>query len=299
MKAGQLLRPLLPAALKNKVPVAQPAGAWPTRTHARKMLLLDGCVQPAMAPNINAAAARVLDALGVQLVIAPRAGCCGAIRYHLNDQDGGLNDMRRNIDAWWPQIEAGAEAIVMTASGCGVTVKEYGHQLAHDPAYAAKARRVSELTKDLSEMLPAFESELEQRLGGKTRQTSRLAPAVHAAARAADSRQGRGAAARCRRRGATVRGQPSVLRFGRHLFGAAAEDLRIELRDNKLANLQATQPDMIVSANIGCITHLQSGTATPVRHWIEFIDSALAHVGIQVRTRSRRAGWRFRKGRKR
>ena len=121
MKMGQLVRPLLPAALKNKVPQARPAGVWPSRSHARKMLLLDGCVQPAMSPNINAATARVLDALEVQLIIAPKAGCCGAIRHHLNDQDGALDDMRRNIDAWWPSVEAGAEAIVMTASGCGVT----------------------------------------------------------------------------------------------------------------------------------------------------------------------------------
>ena len=120
MKAGQLLRPFLPAALKNKVPKRQAAGVWPRREHARKMLLLDGCVQPTMSPNINAATARVLDALGVQLIVAPRAGCCGAIRHHLNDHDAARDDMRRNIDAWWPYVEAGAEAIVMTASGCGV-----------------------------------------------------------------------------------------------------------------------------------------------------------------------------------
>ncbi|MBC7416464.1 MAG: glycolate oxidase subunit GlcF, partial [Herminiimonas sp.] len=130
MKMGQMVRPLLPAALRSKVPAPQNAGAWPATVHARKMLLLDGCVQPAMAPNINAATARVLDALGVQLVVAPRAGCCGAIRHHLNDHEAAKDDMRRNIDAWWPAIVAGAEAIVMTASGCGAMVKDYAHLLA-------------------------------------------------------------------------------------------------------------------------------------------------------------------------
>src|ERR1035437_1129246 len=167
MKTGQTLRSLLPKALKNKVPAKQNARFWPTTKRARKMLLLDGCVQPSMAPNINAATARVLDAFGVQLIVAAKAGCCGAIRYHLSDQDGGLDDMRRNIDAWWPHVEAGAEAIVMTSSGCGVMVKEYGHLLADDAAYAAKAKRISELTKDLSEIMPEFETALQNKLRGK------------------------------------------------------------------------------------------------------------------------------------
>jgi glycolate oxidase iron-sulfur subunit len=161
MKLGQLARPLLPAALKAKVPAAGGARAsrWPTREHPRKVLMLLGCVQPAMMPNINSATARVLDAAGIQTLVADGAGCCGAIRTHLGDPDGGLADMRGNIDAWWPLVEGftsqgKVEAIVMNASGCGVTVKEYGHALAHDPAYADKARRVSELTKDISELLP-------------------------------------------------------------------------------------------------------------------------------------------------
>lgn len=274
MKAGQLVRPLLPGALKNKVPPARPAGIWPQRTHARKMLLLDGCVQPAMAPNINAATARVFDTLGVQLVMAPRAGCCGAIRYHLNDQAGGLNDMRRNIDAWWPHIEAGAEAIVMTASGCGVTVKEYGHLLAHDPVYAVKAQRISALTKDVSELLPAFEGELAQRLSGRIRRRI----AYHPPCTLQHGQQIRGKVEALLR----LAGVDVQLCQDSHLCCGSAGTYSVlqpkeayELRDNKLAKLQATHADMIVSANIGCITHLQSGTATPVRHWIELIDGAL------------------------
>lgn len=274
MKIGQAVRPLLPQALKNKVPVPRDAGRWPDRSHARKMLLLDGCVQPAMSPNINSATARVLDQLGVELVVAPKAGCCGAIRYHMNDQDGGLDDMRRNIDAWWPYVEAGAEAIVMTASGCGVTVKEYGHLLAHDPAYASRAARISALTKDLSEIMPAFEQALEQKLAGKI--SKRVA--YHPPCTLQHGQQIRGKVESLLR----ACGVDVKLCADSHLccgsagtYSVTQPELSYRLRDNKLKNLQATEPDMIVSANIGCLTHLQSGTDTPVRHWIELIDQAL------------------------
>jgi glycolate oxidase iron-sulfur subunit len=272
MKMGQLVRPLLPGVLKNKVPQARPAGVWPSRSHARKMLLLDGCVQPAMSPNINAATARVLDALEVQLIVAPKAGCCGAIRHHLNDQDGALDDMRRNIDAWWPYVEAGAEAIVMTASGCGVTVKEYGHFLAHDPAYAARAARISELTKDLSEIMPAFE----QQLAAKVKVKKRVA--YHPPCTLQHGQQIRGKVEGVLR----AVGVDVTLCADSHLccgsagtYSVLQPELSYQLRDNKLKNLEATQADEIVSANIGCLTHLQSGTDTPVRHWVELIDGAL------------------------
>lgn len=275
MKAGQAMRGLLPKTLRNKVPATQEAGAWPATQHANKMLLLDGCVQPSMAPNINAATARVLDALGVQLVVAPKAGCCGAIRYHMNDQSGGLDDMRRNIDAWWPYIEAGVEAIVMTASGCGVTVKEYGHLLAHDTTYAAKAKRVSELTKDLSEVLPPFESALQKKLAGKINKRV----TYHPPCTLQHGQQIRGKVEGVLR----AAGVDVQLCADSHLccgsagtYSVLQPELSYRLRDNKLANLQATKPEMIVSANIGCLTHLQSGTETPVRHWIELIDKALA-----------------------
>ena len=275
MKAGQLVRGFLPAALKNKVPKRQAAGVWPRREHARKMLLLDGCVQPTMSPNINAATARVLDALGVQLIVAPRAGCCGAIRHHLNDHDAARNDMRRNIDAWWPHVEAGAEAIVMTASGCGATVKEYGHLLAQDAAYAAKAKRVSELTLDLSEVMPAFEAELLDKLRGKT-VDKRVA--WHPPCTLQHGQKIRGKVENLLR----AIGVDVQLCADSHLCCGSAgtysvlhPELSYALRDQKLANLNATDAEMIVSANIGCITHLQSGTATPVGHWIELVDRAL------------------------
>lgn len=274
MKAGQMLRPVLPAALKNKVPAAQPAGQWPVREQMRKMLLLDGCVQPAMSPNINSATARVLDQLGVQLLIAPKAGCCGAIRHHLNDHDAALDDIRRNIDAWWPYVEAGAEAIVMTASGCGAMVKDYGHLLQHDAQYAERAQHIAGMTRDLSEIMPEFEQQLAAKLAGKIRQRVTYHPPCTL------------------QHGQQIRGKiEGVLRAvgvdvqlcaDSHLccgsagtYSVLQAELSYQLRDNKIKNLEATNPDMIVSANIGCLTHLQSGTDKPVRHWIELIDTAL------------------------
>jgi len=274
MKTGQLFRPLLPQSLQNKVPRRENAGSWPTGSHVRKMLLLDGCVQPAMSPNINAATARVLDALGVQLVVAPKAGCCGAIRHHLNDHDAALNDMRRNIDAWWPLVQAGAEAIVMTASGCGATVKDYGHLLEADPAYAEKAAVISNLTKDLSEIMPAFEAELEGKLNGKI--AKRVA--YHPPCTLQHGQQIRGKVEGVLRAvGVDVQlcGDSHLCCGSAGTYSVMQPELSYQLRDNKLAKLAETKAEMIVSANIGCLTHLQSGTDTPVKHWIELIDSAL------------------------
>ena len=273
-KAGKLVRPFLSKPMQDKLPPARGAGTWPRREHARKMLVLDGCVQPAMAPNINSATARVLDAFGVQLIVAPRAGCCGALRYHLNDQEAGLDDMRRNIDAWWPLVEQ-VEAIVMTASGCGVTVKEYGHMLAHDAAYAAKAQRIAALTRDLSEIMPQFEAELGARLKGKIVKRA----AWHPPCTLQHGQQIRGKVEGVLR----AAGVDVVLCADSHLCCGSAGTysvlqpvLATQLRDRKLANLLATAPEVIVSANIGCLNHLQSGTQTPVSHWIELLDQALA-----------------------
>ncbi|MFC0170851.1 glycolate oxidase subunit GlcF [Pseudoduganella danionis] len=276
MKAGRMLRPLLPDSLAEKMQPVPDAGVWPRQAMPRKMLLLDGCVQPEMAPNINSSAARILAALGVELVVAPRAGCCGAIRYHLADHDGGLNDMRRNIDAWWPLIEAGAEAILMTASGCGATVKEYGHLLRDDPVYAAKAKRVSELTRDVSEVLCAEQEALIALL----KQRPPAGPvAFHPPCTLQHAQKIRGKVEDLLRAvGVDVR-----LCADSHLccgsagtYSVLQPELSHQLRDRKLANLEATGAERIVSANIGCQSHLQSGTSTPVGHWIELIDQMLA-----------------------
>ena len=275
MKLGQAVRGLLPASLKAKVPEPQDAGLWPTREHARKVLLLAGCVQPAMAPNINAATARVLDAAGIQCIVPPAAGCCGAVKFHLNDQDGGKAQMRANIDAWWPHVEAGeVEAIVMNASGCGVTVREYGHALAHDAAYADKARRISALTRDLSELLP----ELVAPLQGRVRAPEGVI-AYHPPCTLQHGQKLRGGVETHLR---TLGFDVQVARNESHLccgsagtYSVLQPELSYRLRDRKLEHLTQLQPRAVASANIGCITHLQSGTALPVRHWVEWLDAAL------------------------
>jgi len=287
-KAGQALRPLFPRTLADKLQPARPPGRWPTRAHARKMLALAGCVHPAMAPNINAAAARVLDVLGVQLLEAPKAGCCGTLRYHMNDQEGGLDDMRRNVDAWWPYVEQGAvEAIVMTASGCGVTVKEYGHLLAHDPAYADKAARIAALTKDLSEILPEFEGEIAAAFASTMADRIQERVAFHPPCTLQHGQQIRGKVEGVLR----AAGVDVVLCAESHLccgsggmYSVLHPELGQQLRDRKLAHLAATGAQEIVSANVGCIGHLQSGTRTPVTHWIEFIDRALTTSASSART---------------
>jgi glycolate oxidase iron-sulfur subunit len=271
---GQTLRPLLPHALKNKIPVSSEAvlRASVPKAHPRKMLLLEGCAQPALAPNINAAATRVLDRLGITLYSVVEAGCCGAVSFHLNDHARGLDAMRRNIDAWLPHLDAGAEAIVMTASGCGVTVKDYAWHLRDDPAYAAPAARISAATRDLSEILADAGEAL-----------SALAPAspVRVAFHPPCTLQ----------HGQQISGVVETLltRAGfaltpvaeSHLCCGSAGTYSIlqpaiaqALQTRKLGHLQAGAPDVIVTANIGCLTHLQSGTTTPVKHWIELLDQA-------------------------
>ena len=292
MALGQLVRPLLPASLQAKVPPKQDAGRWPTRTHDRKVQVLAGGAQPAMAPNINSATARVLDAAGVQTLVAPKAGCCGAVKFHLNDHDGGRAAMRANIDAWWPYVQekghdggGAVEAIVMNASGCGVTVKEYGHILQDDPTYAAKARHISALTKDLSELLPSIVDALQTRQPNLVQSIRDHAPTLalhppctlqhgqklkggieqHLGALGFDIRTATNEAHLC----CGSAGTYSVLNPG----------LAYQLRDRKLGHLGALQREVIVSANIGCITHLQSGTTTKVQHWVEVLDAALASTG--------------------
>lgn len=272
LKAGRLARPLLPHSLQQKIPRkgVTPKQRPPAR-HARRMLILEGCVLPALSPNTNAATARVLDRLGISLVAAPQSGCCGATEYHLNAQDAGLERARRNIDAWWPAIEAGAEAIIQTASGCGAFVKEYGHLLHNDPQYAAKAARVSELTRDLSEVLRA--APLDALNAGRRKRIAFHCPCTlqHA-----------------QKLGGAVEGVLERLGYeltpvpdGHLCCGSAGTysitqpELSTALRDRKLDALESGQPELIVTANIGCQSHLDGAGRTRVRHWIELVEDAL------------------------
>ena len=275
MKLGQAVRGVLPASLQAKVPAPQAAGQWPTRSHTRKVLMLEGCVQPAMMPNINSATARVLDAIGIEAVRLPKTGCCGAVKFHLNDQDGGRAEMRANIDAWWPLASTGGvEAIMVNASGCGVTVKEYGHLLKDDPAYADKAAHISALARDLSEWLP----ELATALQGRVNPPAGML-AFHPPCTLQHGQQLRGGV---EAHLGALGFQVQVARTESHLccgsagtYSVLQPELAYPLRDRKLGHLQALVPEAILSANIGCITHLQSGTATPVKHWVEVLDAAL------------------------
>jgi len=289
MKLGQSVRAILPEALKAKVPVKQAAGRWPTATHDRKVLMLAGCVQPAMMPNVNTATARVLDAVGVQAVIPPSAGCCGAVKFHLNDHDGGKAHMRANIDAWWPFVDPTdgsepVEAIVMNASGCGVMVKDYGHVLADDPVYASKAERISALTKDLSELLPDWVAPLRARLRKNSVVSDASGAALpvlayHPPCTLQHGQQLRGGVEQhLSQLGFSI----AVAQNESHLCCGSAGTYSVlnpglskQLRDRKLGNLSQIGADTIVSANVGCISHLQSGTDVPVKHWIEVLDAAL------------------------
>ena len=276
MQAGQALRGVLPASVRAKVPVPTVAGHWPRRQHARKVLLLEGCVQPSMAPGINAATVRVLDAVGIQAVIAPEAGCCGAVKFHLNDQQGALAQMRANIDAWWPRVGSDAvECIVLNASGCGAMVKEYGHHLQHDAQYAAKAARISALARDLSELLPDIAATLQ----GQLRNVPQGVVALQSPCTLQHGQRLRGGIEQhLRALGFDVRvAQEAHLCCGSAgTYSVLQPQLSQALRTRKLGHLQALGPSVIASANIGCITHLQSGTDTPVRHWVQVLDEALA-----------------------
>lgn len=278
LKLGQSVRGLMPGFMKSRIPAAEAAGNWPQPRHPRSMLVLQGCVQPGLKPNINTASARVLDRIGISLVAADEAGCCGALAHHLNDTEDGLVAARRNIDAWLPHLDAGAEAIVMTASGCGVMVKDYGWLLRLDPAYAEKAARVSAATKDISEVLIAERDAL-SRLSTLYSPLPAKRIAYHPPCTLQHGQKLNGGVEAL----LTQAGFELTAVAEKHLCCGSAGTYSIlqpeianQLKARKLGNLQAGAPEMIVTANVGCLTHLQSGSKLPVRHWVELLDDALA-----------------------
>lgn len=276
---ARFLRPLMPASLRKKVQPPHPAGAWPDYAASpkatRQMLLHEGCVQPSMMPNVDAATARVFAKLGIELVKAPSAECCGAIRQHLSDHHGAEAQMKRNIDAWWPYVENGVDTIVINASGCGVMIKDYAEILAQDLAYAEKAQRISAMAKDVSEILPIYANELETLAQTKRVNGTPERVTYHPPCTLQHGQKIRGAVeALLGRLGITVKlCQDSHLCCGSAgTYSLLQPALSLELRDRKINNLLKTEPQEIVSGNVGCINHLQSGTDVPVRHWIELID---------------------------
>ncbi|MGD8547535.1 MAG: glycolate oxidase subunit GlcF [Thiohalophilus sp.] len=271
VKAGNLFKKFMPASLRNKVPTLQQPIARPSANHSRKMLILEGCVQSVSTPNTNAAAARVLDRLGIELISVERAGCCGAVSHHLSAAEEGLDFMRNNVAAWWPHIEEGAEAIVITASGCGTMVKEYGELLKDDPAYAEQAARISELAKDISEVLRKEDLSL---LGNKSGYNK---VAFHSPCTLQHGQQINGVVESIlQKAGFTLTDVPDA-----HLCCGSAGTYSIlqpklsqQLLDNKLNALQGDEPDVIATANIGCQMQLASQADRPVKHWIELLDQS-------------------------
>jgi glycolate oxidase iron-sulfur subunit len=278
MRVGRVFRPLLPKTLKKKVTPAKPSGTWPARKHRRSVLMLEGCVQPTLAPNANSATARVLDALGISVIRTPQAGCCGALSYHLNYQDEGLHYARRNVDVWSKYLDGsnGAEAIVVNASGCGTMVEEYGHHLRLDRAYAEKAAKVSERFRDLSQVIAAEMEGLKSLLARRPKETRRVA--FHPPCTLQHGLQLKNVV------------EPILVAAGfkltpvrnAHLCCGSAgtysilqPELADRLKKNKLEALHAGKPDVIATANIGCMTHLEEDAAVPVRHWIELLDERL------------------------
>ena len=270
LQPAQWLRPFLPAALRNRIPAHQAAGAWPPNRHKRTMLVLDGCVQAAASPRINAAAARVLDRLCISLIAVKDSGCCGALSYHLNAHDEANEFMRRNIDAWWPHIEQGTEAIVVTASGCGVQVKDYGRLLAHDPRYAEKAARVAGLARDLCEVLQ--QEDLDP-LRQSAADAKRLV--FHSPCSLQHGQRLDGVTEQVLRR---LGYEPGFVPDRQVCCGSAGSysllqpEISQRLLRDKIAALQRNRPDLIATANIGCLLHLQSAASIPVIHWIELLD---------------------------
>ncbi len=289
LAAGRLVRGLLPEPLRNKLPMRQPAGLRPVSKHSRRMLLLEGCVQPDLAPNINAATARVLDRLGITVFSVPKAGCCGALAHHLADESAARLAMQRNIDAWWPHVTQGVEAIVMTASGCGTQVKDYGYQLRHDPLYADRASQISALTRDLSEvLLKELEGTPEERrlsLQSLGLRSASSAPriAFHAPCTLQHGQKLKGVVEQLlTAAGAQLTPVPDA-----HLCCGSAgtysllqPELSHQLQVNKLKALTSGHPELILTANIGCLTHLAAGSSTPVRHWVEWLDTCLTPSGM-------------------
>ena len=276
---GRALRPIMPARLRNKILPLKATGAWPTRRHERKMLLLRGCVQPSMTPNTNFATARVLDAMDIELIVPAAAGCCGALRQHVSDQSGALTDVRRNIDAWWPYIAAGAQAIVMNASGCGAMVRQYGYLLRDDPLYASKAARVSDMTRDLAELLPPLLAPRLAALRASQPQVEGERIAFHPPCSLQHAQGIRGAVEPL----LSALGAQVVPFRDAHLccgsagtYSVLQPELSRQLRDRKLEALMAARPDLILSANVGCIAHLAGGAPGRVQHWVEWLDAQLA-----------------------
>lgn len=276
LSLAKVFKPLLPQALRRKLPASRNAGVWPEPRHARKMLILPGCVQSGFAPSIDSATARVLDALGISLISVAAGGCCGALHQHLDAPEAARQLARRNIDVCWPYVEQGAEAIVSTASGCGAMLKDYGEILQYDPLYAAKAAKFAALIKDVGEILQredlsAFKRPRSLRIAFQSPCTLQHGQKLSGMVEGILQQVGVQL---------TPVNDAHLCCGSAGVYSLLQPRLSGQLLRDKLHSLQQPQPDLIATANIGCLTHLQSASAVPVVHWIELLVAGESEAGV-------------------
>jgi len=264
----QRLKFVLPVHIRSHLPpAAKPVSAWPEVEHRRNILLIEGCVQPELAPEIDVAAAQVLNRLGISVLRVSQAQCCGAMEHHLNAQGAALNRVRANIDRWWPYLEQGAEAVVSTASACALEIKEYGYVLRHDADYADKAAQISKACRDIAEVVAAEDLSVL-----KSERTTSVA--FHAPCTLQHGQQLGGLVENVLQR---VGYQLQPVADAHLCCGSAGcyallqPEMATSLRDHKLTALSATGPDVFATANIGCLNHLASGTDRRITHWITLL----------------------------
>ena len=272
VRIGWAIRFFLPSSLVRTLPNS-PAVSLPFPRHRRRMILLEGCAQSAFAPSINSSLAKILDKIGVSAIVAPAAGCCGALRFHLDLQKEGRNDMRRNVAAWHSLLKSGdAECILMTASGCGASVKEYGAHLAEDSAFAEKAKFVSEKTADAAEFLRREWESLTPHLDLESADKKRVA--AHEPCTLQNAAKLPGIVGELLGRSGfevTPSADSSQCCGSAGAYSLLQPQISKRLRERKLQSLMGGGPQIIATANIGCLLHLRGGTDTPVHHWLELL----------------------------
>jgi len=269
---SRLFKPFLPTSLKQKIPTRPEKVTWPNSIHQRKVLILNSCAQSVTHPEIDAATARILDFFNIEIVRESQSGCCGAVNQHLAAEETAKQQMQKNIDVWWPQLENGMEAIIVNASGCAVQLKEYGHYFKDDNHYKDKAQKIADCTMDISEFLSKLP--LETAISNPSKQTL----AFHSPCTLQHGQQ------------ITNVIEPMLEKCGYQLtsvkdshlccgsagtYSILQADLSKQLLTNKLTHLTANGPDIIATANIGCLMHLQTASPTPVVHWVNLIDKAI------------------------
>ncbi len=275
LRAGQAVRGLLPAGVRARIPIRPShSRALPAGGHARRVVLLEGCVQSGLAPGINSAAARVLDQVGIAVERVRDEQCCGALGHHLGATDRALGQARANVDACSAALDAGAETIVSSASACGLMVKDYGRLLAGDSAYATRAERVSRATRDLAEIVEPDDLRRAGCQAGCGPRVAWQSPCtLQHGQRVAGRVEALLEAAGCT---LTPTSEATLCCGSAGTYSILQPALSGQLRKRKIAALTGSGPEVIATANIGCLEHLRAESPVPVRHWIEIVADSIA-----------------------